>query len=110
MKECISSNRPEEWQTREQVILEYPFVDRPFGEKSPEPKKIPIDACIAPVIKHLWEHNIVTRNSCCGHGYKNPEIIVDENTHPQNADMIRKLIAEVDEREFGILSWKLTKI
>lgn len=29
---------------------------------------IPIDSCIAPIVKALNDGGVMTRNSCCGHG------------------------------------------
>jgi hypothetical protein len=29
---------------------------------------IPIDSCIAPIVKALNDGGVLTRNSCCGHG------------------------------------------
>ncbi len=107
---CKSYNRPQEYQTDNSLILKCPLVDRPFGSKSPKPKEICVDKCISKVINHLWKHNVSTKSSCCGHKYGNPEIVLDNNTHEMNADIVRKLIKEIDNREFELYSWKLTKL
>lgn len=65
-----------------------------------------IDACIAPVIKHLWDNNIWTINSCCGHNglFGMPSIVLGENE--ENYHHIKKLIAEKDPRTFVLSQWK----
>lgn len=71
---------------------------------------VPVDACLAKVIKHLWNNGITTLNCCCGHGgriAKKPSIILGENEDPVHA---RKLIAEVDNRLFELKQWKLTNV
>lgn len=69
-----------------------------------------IDACIANVIKHLWDNGIATLNSCCGHNRVAPSIVVQQNCTDDEAENIRQTIAEVDDRDWVILSWKLTSI
>lgn len=65
-----------------------------------------IDACIAPVIQHLWDSGIWTIGSCCGHGgvLGRPSIILGE--HEDNYSHIRKLIKEKDSRYFELSQWK----
>lgn len=65
-----------------------------------------IDACIAPVIQKLWDNNIWTIGSCCGHNGKFgiPSIVLGENE--DNYSKIRELIKEVDERHFELSQWK----
>lgn len=67
-------------------------------------KKVSIDKCIAPVIKHLWEHHVYTINSCCGHNRTFPTIILGENE--ENYYQIRQLIKEVDDRYFELSQWR----
>jgi hypothetical protein len=76
-----------------------------------EKTQIPIDACIASVVQHLWDNKIVTLNSCCGHGREpRPAIILEQNMSPRRAERIRKLIKQVDDRDFKLMSWKLCEV
>ena len=52
-----------------------------------------IDACIAPVIKHLWDNNVHTEGSCCGHNgrFGTPSIVLAVGE--ENYSHIRELIA-----------------
>ncbi len=43
-------------------------------------KWVCIDTCIATAIGWLWHHDVVTLNSCCGHGRMNPTVIVAEES------------------------------
>lgn len=74
----------------------------PDGEK--RYKDIAIDACIAPVIKHLWNNDVNTLSSCCGHGNRPPSIVLG-NTEEKYSH-IRRLISEKDNRQFELSQWK----
>lgn len=65
-----------------------------------------IDSCIAPVIKHLWDNDIWTIGSCCGHNgfFGRPSIILGDGE--DNYTKIRELIKEVDDRNFELSQWK----
>lgn len=65
-----------------------------------------IDACIAPVIEHLWDSGIWTMSSCCGHNGKFgfPSIVLGENE--DSYSRIRQLIDEKDDRYFELSQWK----
>ena len=93
-----------------QVKLVPPFPNRPFGGKTQPHKPVYVDKSISKTIQHLWEHNIYTKGSCSGHGKENPNIVVENDMCPENAEIIKKLIAEIDGRQWDILSWKLTKL
>ena len=69
---------------------------------------IDIDACIADVIKHLWDNDVFTTASCCGHGRKEPSIIIKDDATIEQAERIEELISKVDKRKFNIFSWRLT--
>lgn len=77
------------------------LLTSPDGEKT-----VAIDACIAPVIKKLWDNGIWTIGSCCGHNGKFgfPSIVLSESV--DNYTKIRELIAEVDDRHFELSQWK----
>lgn len=74
----------------------------PDGKR--EYKDVMIDACIAPVVKYLWENEVNTINSCCGHGKKPPSIVLGDST--ENYSQIRKWIKEKDSRWFELSQWK----
>lgn len=89
----------------EEVIL-YPPDNLGIIKITGEPKEaVSVDACIAPVIEHLWKNGIVTLNSCCGHNINPPSIIFEDNLSQDRCLKIKNLIAEVDQRKFQILSW-----
>jgi S-adenosylmethionine synthetase len=73
-------------------------------------REVCVDKCIQHVILHLWHHNINTLGCCCGHG--KPElggcsvIIADS----YKGRKIRKIIRQVDNRQWTILQWRLEKI
>ena len=65
-----------------------------------------IDACIAPVIKHLWDNEVYTEGSCCGHNgrFGTPSIVLAVGE--ENYSHIRELIAEKDDRYYELTQWK----
>lgn len=77
-------------------ILGYPFTGN----------TVCIDACIAHVLEHLWENGIETLGSCCGHGKDSPSIVLSQD----NAERVRRLIADVDNRQFKLLFWRLVEV
>lgn len=97
-------------------------MDEPNSGKTPEVLLIPpkdlgigkdsicVDACIAEIIKHIWAHGIMTLNSCCGHNKLEPSIILEQGCSEEKALKVKALIAEIDNREFKLLSWKLTPL
>jgi len=38
----------------------------------------PIDECIAPIVDALNKHGVLTRSSCCGHGKREGNIILQD--------------------------------
>lgn len=64
-----------------------------------------VDACIAHVISYLWDHGIVTQGSCCGHGKRLPSIVLLDHLDAVEGLSIRRLISNVDKREFELISW-----
>lgn len=75
-----------------------------------EKSEISVDACIAHVVSHLWSLGIKTLNCCCGHKKQNPSIIFDDGMTDDEAMVVEIAIAQVDEREFDLLSWRLVKV
>lgn len=75
-----------------------------------------VDACIAHVIQHLWDNHVWTENSCCGHNGKSgpPGIILpgaaNREQVKEQASEVRRLIAQVDNREFKLQAWVLAEV
>lgn len=67
-------------------------------------KDVMIDACIAPVIKHLWDNEVNTAGSCCGHGKRPPSIVLGNDA--ENYSQIREWIKEKDNRWFELSQWR----
>ena len=83
------------------ISLEYPkiLLDQMVGEYDPT---IKIDECIVPVIQKLWDNEIITLESCCGHGRKRPHVVISTI---ENMLYAGEIINEVDNR-----SWEIHKI
>ena len=108
--QCRSYNRPDRGGDESEAILTPPRsfdLRHSSGERK---EKISIDACIAHVVQYLWNHDIVTMNSCCGHNDRPPSIIFEDQLSEEKAQRIKDLIAMVDSRQFKILSWKLVNV
>jgi len=104
---CHSYNWDNPDSGKEQNVMLNPKEYFPFhGDEI----SVCVDKCIAHVISHLWLNNIWTLNSCCGHNKLPASIIFDSGLSTKEANNIRRIIAEVDSREFEILSWKLCKL
>jgi hypothetical protein len=65
-----------------------------------------VDACISDVILHLWGRGLATLGSCCGHGSRDPNVVIPEECDP-NAYL--SAIAEIDSRDWDVLRWELIK-
>ena len=99
--DCRSYNR--EVGTVPSVVL-----DKPDWAAYRSGTGISIDACIAPVVKALWDAGHVTRSSCCGHAGRvlsgSPELVLGEEEC--DFDAIRAVIASVDSRGFTLYQWQ----
>lgn len=67
-----------------------------------------VDKCIAETIRWLWFNNIQTLGCCCGHNEDPPSVVVESGYTLDDAENIRSLIAEVDDRTWIIYKWQLT--
>jgi len=65
------------WGEFEELELEIPADMSHTGESYI--KRVKIDKCIAPIVKALNDAGIKTRASCCGHGLRNPKIVLFDN-------------------------------
>lgn len=93
--------------TTPEVILPRPSWMRD-GERI---NGVPVDACIAPVIRHLWAHGVPTLGSCCSHNGETaakPNIILP--THFTDILKAKILISQVDQRAFALLQWQLKEV
>ena len=77
---------------------------------APDGKEVCIDECIADTLQHLWNNNIDTLNSCCGHGRTKPSIVLNQSLSKDDANHVRELIRKTDHREFDLLSWHLINV
>lgn len=85
-----------------EVLLTMLTSISPEGER--KYKEVAIDACIAPVIQHLWDNGVNTGGSCCGHNNNSPSIVLGDGS--ENYSQIRKWIKEKDNRWFELSQWR----
>ena len=69
-----------------------------------------IDECIAPVILALWAEEKQTRGCCCGHGLKNPSIVITKAYHYSDMELIQNIIKSMDDRDWDICQWQLVDV
>ncbi len=95
---CISYNRPEPHQTTQSAVLQPPdWVPMEAG------RTVCVDACIAHIIKALWDARIWTLNSCCGHnGQFMRSVIVDREDRAR----AEAVIADLDD-DMIVQTWEL---
>jgi hypothetical protein len=97
---CKCHYNPEDYQTDNAVIMFHKFKN----------KTICVDFCISKVIKRLLDNDINTLSCCCGHNKHDPEIVIAEGYKDEGIEKIKKLIKDIDDREFTIYQWRLTKV
>jgi len=93
--------------TAKGVVLKMPIQSKPEGmDWQVEYRDVSIDACISKVIQRLWDNNISTLGSCCGHNglFGFPSIVLGQ--HEENYSHIRQIISQVDNRHFELSQWK----
>ena len=101
---CYSYNWDDNNTSKQQNVL----LDVPEKFNSHQ-KVVCVDYCISNVIKTLWENDIFTLNSCCGHNKVPPSIIFD-CSYEKELDKIKNIISELDDRQFKLLAWKLVEL
>lgn len=69
-----------------------------------------VDSCITKNILLLWENEIITLESCCGHGILEPVLIIGNDYRAKPIKEIRALLLTVDDREWDILQWRLVRV
>ncbi|HEB42040.1 MAG TPA: hypothetical protein ENI08_03410 [Candidatus Dependentiae bacterium] len=95
--DCKSANNPD---GKTDAILLKPFWDS-------KKEFISIDACIVETIKVLWKFKIVTCSCCCGHGRRNPSVVIDEASDAEQAREIFKIFCS---REWDVYQWQLNLV
>lgn len=101
-KQCDCHSYNGDFGTTKEVLMPMLVSITPDGKHTY--KDVAIDACIAPVIKRLWEKGVHTIGSCCGHGNSSPSIVLSEGV--DNYKQIREWIKEVDDRWFELSQWR----
>lgn len=64
---------------------------------------ISIDVCVWPFVKALWDANIQTCGSCCGHGKEQPSVVLAHYKDISNAITVSLDSGNVDVK---IFAWK----
>ena len=99
---CISYNLPEPHQATKSRAVRFPW-----GEH----RIVDLDECIADTILHLWNADIVTGGSCCGHGDRNPSVVLmDDNPSEALIESACRTIRKVDDRQWDVHFWTLSKV
>lgn len=99
---CRSYNKPEWGGTNPELALDPPW----WAERG---TWICVDPCIAHVIRHLWENDVVTKACCCGHNQPEigPMVLLGDGQNPAG---VRELIEAVDDRHWKIQQWRLVDV
>ncbi len=96
---CISYNRPEPYQTTPEVVLSVPVR---FGWHK---ETVCVDACIAGLVQQLWDANIWTLGSCCGHNVEADRAVIVDRTDREKAATVIRTIGD----SARILAWELVE-
>jgi len=70
-------------------------------------RTVSIDRCIKDVMANLWTYGIQTLGCCCGHGERNPSIVINSAYSDKEIKYISDLIADVDDRLWDIYQWRI---
>jgi len=65
--------------------------------------KILIDNCIAEIIQALWNKELWTEGSCCGHGRAKPSLLI---SHCGDIKDYKNFISGVDNRDWTFSQWQ----
>ncbi len=101
MCDCISYNRPEAHQTTPQVKL-VRLNPTQHRDQVETVKYVSVDACIARQVEALWNAGVETLSCCCGHGRRDPSVIVDS---PTAAAKAVRVLSQCDERRWTVYAW-----
>ena len=89
------------------VTVPLPEHLRPYRNNKVD---VSIDSCIVPHMEALWAEKIHTLGCCCGHGNIPPSIVITEGYNAEEVAKIRRILATVDDQEWEVFQWALTKI
>lgn len=91
---------------RPEVLLDPPEWLQQYRDHDDPTRPVAIDACIAGVVRAVWDAGHITLGSCCGHNGRVmplPSFVIGHEADP---DAIRAVIARVDDREWELLQWR----
>lgn len=101
MCDCISYNRPQEYQKTPSIGLTPPQWALDSGGVK---DLILVDSCIADQVQALWDAGIWTESSCCGHNGEFWRSIIVGKLDARRA---RDLLQERFERPAMVAYWSL---
>lgn len=80
-----------------------------WEERNAPENGIPIDSCIADTVLALWEFDVRTLGSCCGHGKQRPSLVLTQDS--EMPEITRAALREVDpDRDWELLQWQLVTV
>ncbi|MFJ7174548.1 DUF551 domain-containing protein [Citrobacter freundii] len=82
------------------VILNVPENIRIYTDGR---ENVCVDACIADVISQLWQEDLPTLNSCCGHGREAPAIVIPQDAEPKK---YLDMLSRIDARSWVVSRWE----
>jgi hypothetical protein len=85
----------------EEVVLPRPH----FLNEGERINGVPVDACIADVVKELWACGVITCGSCCGHNKERASLVIGRN---ESSELVRKLLGSIDKanRDWQLFQWQ----
>lgn len=102
---CPPNTQSESEQDRVEIPLRMP--DALFARSGLAQQVHGIDACIADAVMALWQADVLTSASCCGHHHTRPEVVLEEGEDPAKA---RDVLRRVDSRQWGVLQRRLVEV
>lgn len=99
--DCISYNRPQEYQKTPSVGLHPPKWALDSGGVK---DLILVDSCISDQVLELWEAGIWTESTCCGHNGQFPRSVV---VGKDDAVSARNLLRSKFEHPMVVQFWTL---
>ena len=95
MCDCISYNKPEWGGTRPSALLPAPS----WANGRPV---ICVDACMAGLIRALWDAGVKTRDCCCGHNRRIPHVMIE---NPDQVRLASEVVERVYTRSVHVIVW-----
>lgn len=83
-----------------------------FPEK--KNRTISVDRCIVKQLLALWDAEIYTIASCCGHNDPRlfggtPSIVVADGLTADAINRAKKLLGNIDDRRWGVYQWRIVQ-